>query len=177
MSATVTINGSTISQPMCGFISAREWPATPPKEGGLYLLYLNSAPTEEDRSLANKEYEHFAQWVWLLIGTDIASGQVSQNRGDRYAANMQIMENLRQANYPGFCQAKDYALVGSAVVGTPAQTIVPAATGTMISSYVEMIKWSELRFIPRSDNQKSGLIYGAASVEIYARSNILPALA
>ena len=115
-----------------------------------------------------------------MIGTDIQENQKSENRGDRYASNMIIMENLRQANYPGFCFAKDYsANSNGTVTGAQAKTYMPgAASGSLIqTSPVEMLRWTDLRFMPKNDNQKSGLIYGAASVELYARSNVLPAIA
>ena len=104
--AKVFIDGASIDQPLGGYVDARDWPMTAPLEGGLYLLILSATPTEE-RSLAQAEYRYVCQWVWFVQGTDVSTGEVAQNRGDRFAANMQIMENLMQSNYPYFCNKNE----------------------------------------------------------------------
>jgi hypothetical protein len=183
INAQVSVNGATIAQPMCGYVAARDWPMTPPIEGGLYLLFLNAVPTD-DQSRAQKEYEYFCQWVWILIGQDIQADDTSQNRASRYASNMQIMENLRQAHYPGWTVEQRFqpTIIGGlptgGVTGVPTKTQMPGPGSSVIqTSPIEIVRWTDLRFIPRQDNQKSGLIYGAAALELYARSDVLPAVA
>lgn len=173
LSATVTINGITIAQPLCGYIQARDWPLTPPVEGGLYLLGLNEIPTD-DQSRAQKEYEIHVQWMWHLIGSDITMAQIKLNRSDRARMNWQIEDNLRQANYPGWCRMQSYvANQDGSVTGTPTMTYGPGGpSGSLVTSPIEMVRWTDPRYMPKPDNQKSGLLYGSAALELYARSNI-----
>jgi hypothetical protein len=166
----VTINGNTVPQPFGGVVNARDWPATPPDEGALYLLVLNTVPGGIV-SQTQMGYEYFCQWTWLLIGTDIQPTQMVQSRADRYRQNMQIMKNLRDATYPGWCVKQDYSASQQGVVtGVPSSTLVPYNT-------IEMVIWSNLRFMPKQDNQKSGLVFGAAAVELQAYDDISQAVA
>ncbi len=169
LQAKVLVNGALINQPMGGVVNARDWPATPANEGALYLLFLNANPSEADPMVSQSQmaYEYFCQWVWMLIGTDITNTQQAQSRSDRYRANFQIIQNLRQANYPGFCQKKDY----SADPQTGAISSTPSASLFPVSS-IEMVTWSNLKFMPKSDNDKSGLVFGAASVDLHAYDDV-----
>lgn len=169
LGATVVINGSTVAQPFGGIANARDWPQTKPIEGALYLLFLNAMPTRE-KSQAQVEYEYFLQWVWIIIGADIGSAQLEQSRANRYRTNLQIMENLRQGNYPGFARKQDFS---SDAVGNV--SVVNSASGYPVSDW-ESIRWSNIRFMPKSDNQ-SGLVYGAAAVELYAYSDVAALIA
>jgi hypothetical protein len=163
--AQVSISGALVNQPFGGIVNARDWPLTPVVEGALYLLILNVMPTGEGTQ-SQIEYEYFCQWMWLLIGTDIAANQQAESRGDRYRQNMQIMENLRQANYPSFCQKFDYSAdVNGNVTSVASASVYPVSSP-------EMVKWEPLRFMPKGDNQKSGLVFGAAAVELRAYSDV-----
>jgi hypothetical protein len=166
----VTINGSQVPQPFGGVADARDWPQTPPLEGALYLLYITAVPSGIV-SQAQMGYEYFCQWTWLLIGTDIQQAQMTQSRADRYRQNMQIQKNLRDANYPGFCVKQDYSANQQGVVSS-----VPS-TSTFPYSTIEMVTWANLRFMPKSDNEKSGLVFGAAAVELEAYDDISLAVA
>ena len=166
----VTINGVVTPQPMCGYVESRDWPMTPNVEGGLYLLLLGEQPTPE-KSQAQTEYCYHCQWMWLLIGQDIQAAQLAQNRGDRFRQNMVIEENLRQANYPGYCQKNRISFDSQ---GNPT---IAAVTSLYPVSQPEMVRWTKPRFMPRNDNQKSGLLYGAAAVELYAYSDVALAVA
>lgn len=170
LQAKVWINGALVNQPIGGVANARDWPNTPSDEGALYLLFLQASPSEREDPIVSQSqmaYDYYCQWVWTLIGTDIAAGQQAQNRSDRYRANFQIINNLRQANYPGFCQKRDY----SADATTGVVTSVPSASVIPVSS-IEMVMWTPLKFMPRSDNAKSGLVYGAAAVELHAYDDV-----
>lgn len=164
--AHVFINGESVVQPMCGIINARDWPQTPQVEGGLYLLFLSASPTREN-SWAQAEYQYFCQWVWILLGTDITMSQQAQDRGDRYRANLQIMENLRQTHHPGFCQQKNYFV-------NPANGDITAVDSASVypASPAEYVRWTKPRFVPKSDSEQSGLVYGAAAVELFAYSDV-----
>lgn len=149
-----------------GAIMARDWPLDPPIPGALYLLYLTSVPTPLGTQAQN-HFEYFCQWVWILIGTDIQATQQAANRGDRYRGNLQIAENLRQANYPGYTQKLQVTNVDQqtgAVTYAPVTSLYPA-------SDLEMITWTKPRFMPKQD-EKSGLIYGAAAVQVSAFDDV-----
>jgi len=169
LNATVYINGATIPQPFAGIINAQDWPQAPIVEGGLYLLVIRAVPVQENPGQANIEYEYYCQWVWILIGTDTKATDVSANRGDRYRASMQIMDNLRQANYPGYCQRMDYS-------GNADGSVSATAVTDEFGGY-DWVKWSKLTFIPHVDNDKAGVVYGAATVDIRAYSDIAAAVA
>lgn len=159
----VTILNS--SQIFGGLINARDWPQTPPHEGALYLLYMNSTPVGGTESQIL--YEFLCQWVWQLAGTDIQAGQRAQNRGDRFRSNMTIESLLRQASYPSFCTKQSYASdTEGNIAATPVTSAVPSDGGK------ESVWWSRLRFIPRLENEKSGLTYGAASLRVYAYDDV-----
>ena len=165
LNATVTINGSLVPQPMGGVINARDWPQTKPLEGCLYLLFL-SASRNGLQSKSQSGYEFSCQWVWILLGTDILASQQGQSRTDRYRASVQIMDNLHQANYPGFCRKLLYSADGNGNLST-----IPAADPVQFSP-IEMVSWTEPVFMPKSDNEKSGLVYGAAKVEVSAYDDV-----
>jgi hypothetical protein len=158
------------SQAMCGYIAAQDWPLTAPVEGGLYLLYLTSVPVAGGESQIL--YQHQLQWVWLLIGTDIKINQVAENRGDRYRTNIMIMQNLRQANYPSFCPKKTFTVNSQTGVITGVGFGQQPGIGG-----ADSVWWSKLRFMPKQDNDRSGLIYGAAALQLYAYDDVLPSVA
>jgi hypothetical protein len=156
------------AQKFGGLISARDWPQTQPIDSALYLLFLNAVPVGGTESQI--KYQYFCQWNWLLIGNDIAANQQASNRGDRWRSSMKIAGNLRQANYPGFCQKTAFAVDAQGnFTATPVTSSVPY-------SQYEGVYWTKLKFIPRQD-EKAGLIYGAASLQLYAYDDVLAAIA
>lgn len=169
LGATVTINGSIVPQPFGGLVNARDWPQTPPMEGALYLLFINAIPTKGGTA-AQREYEYFLQWVWLIIGSDIVASQQEQSRANRYRTNLQVMENLNQASYPGFARKMDFSADSQGVISSV------GSSSDYPKSDWESIRWTDPRFMPKSDNQ-SGLIYGAAAVELYAYSDVAALIA
>jgi hypothetical protein len=169
LNASVVINGASVAQPIGGVVPARDWPQTPIDEGALYLVVLDDNPVGGTKS--QRGYAQYLQWCWMLIGQDIQAGQVSANRGDRYRQAMQIEENLRQANYPGFCQKQDLSCDSQGNL-----TFIPSISTVPPSGY-EPLYWSELTFKGHTDSQASGLIYGAAAVELYSWSDVNPLVA
>lgn len=165
LNAQVTINGSLVPQPMGGVINARDWPQSKPLEGTLYLLFLTAIP-EGLKSKSQTTYVYHCQWVWVLIGTDIQAAQQGQSRSDRYRMNLAIMENLHQANYPGFCRKLEYSSNTNGNLAT-----IPASDPVLYSP-IEMLSWTEPEFMPKNDNEKSGLVYGAAKVELSAIDDV-----
>jgi hypothetical protein len=147
-----------------GFIDSRDWPMTAPIEGALYLLFLQAVPVGGTESQIF--YQYICQWSWLLIGENISATEQESNRGNRRRENMKIIDNLRQANYPSWCEKKSYT--------------ANTQTGVISSASVrdgESLWWSRLRFIPRADNDKSGLIYGVATFQLYSYDDVLAAIA
>ncbi len=159
LNARVSLNGSLVAQPFGGIVTVQDWPQSQVSEGALYLVTQRMVPT--GKSKTQRSYTCFAQWTWLLIGTDIPADAQAENRGDRYRSNQQIMQNLKEANYPGFCQKIDYSAdpVTGVVSGVAAKSVYPP------SAY-ERIVWDDLDFMPRNDNSPSGVLYYAAGVKI-----------
>ena len=170
LKAAVFINGSQIPQPFGGVVNARDWPQSPVAEGALYLLVLTENPLRQ-ASRTQMGYEYFCQWVWLLMGTDIQLGQIVQSRSDRYRQEMQLMENLRNASYPGWARKQDYSVSTNGVVTSV------LSSSTIPVNPLEMVTWSNLRFMPRADNEKSGVAYGAAAVEVCGYHDVSPLVA
>jgi hypothetical protein len=159
LNAQVTINGTTGPQQFGGVVTAQDWPQAPVIEGAAYLIVQKILP--RGNSKVQRQYLFLCQWTWLLIGTDIAANQQALNRGDRYRTDMQIMQNLKEANFPGWCQKIDYSVSGVGVVsGTPSAFAGPPP------STEEWVFWDDLEFAPRQDNMKSGLLYNAAGVTL-----------
>jgi hypothetical protein len=169
--AQVTIDGVTGPQRVARVVQAADWPLTPPIPGALYLLVLGVNQLPQGTQSQNL-FEYICQWTWLLIGQDIQAAQQAANRGDRYRMNLQIMANLRQAHFPGYCQKYSYAAdqQTGALTATPVQSVSPY-------SNVESIWWTKPRFMPKSDNDKTGMLYGAASVSIVSFEDVAPVLA
>src|SRR5208283_5785934 len=100
---------------------------------------------------------HTLQWTWLIQGTDLTSGKIGRNRGDRYRTNMTMREELLKATYPWFTQKQTWTVQGNtpsgiALQGTP---VVPS----------ESIWWNQPTFLNRIDRE-SGLVYGTATLQL-----------
>lgn len=156
------------TQQFGGILQARDWPLTQPVFGALYLLVIamNAVGGTEAQAL----YEYVCQWSWILMGDDIVDAQQAQNRGNRYRQSMQVVANLRQANFPQFCPKINVQVDAQGSVTTA------GVQSTYPVSPFESVWWSRLKFAPRQD-QGSGVLYGAAGVSLYAYDDVLPALA
>jgi hypothetical protein len=175
INAQVYINGAAVAQPFGSILQARDWPLTEANEGALYLLILSANPV--GGSVNQTIYEFICQWTWLLIGTNLTYGQVGANRGDRYRTNLQIMSNLRQAHYPGFCQKKTITGVNQntqAITQVPATSTVPYVSSPY--NTVESIWWTRLRF-PFKQDQQSGVVYGVGAFSLYGIDDAYASLA
>ncbi len=147
-----------MAQPISGISLAQDWPEAPVQDSCLYLIVQRMQPTGKSKS--QRQYNYHCQWTWLILGSDIQPGEQAQNRGNRYMANMQIMQNLKEANFPGFCQKMDYQV--NPALGTV--SAIPSAS-TYLPSRTERILWNELNFMPRQNQGgDSGVLYNAASV-------------
>lgn len=164
-SAMATVDSSQV---FGGSVDARDWPATPITTGALYLLFLQAAPSGGTE--AQRQFHFYCQWNWIIIGTDIQAGQQAANRGDRRRVSLQIMANLRQASYPGFCQKKSYSANSQGIVSSsPVQSALPFSS-------VESITWSAPRMMPKL-KEEPGIVYGAAAVDIYGYDDVLAVIA
>lgn len=157
------------TQAFGGITNARDWPLTPLIFGALYLLV--GAKLATGGTDAQVLYEYQCQWTWLLVGTDIQANQVAENRGDRYRTNAAIEDNLRQANFPRWCNKQSASVNAStgAVTFTGVSSVTP-------SSSTEQIYWTKINFATRFDNEKSGVVYGVGAVKIYGYDDTLPNL-
>lgn len=154
----VTIN--PIRQ-MVGVSDAMDWPVKNVVLEAFYLLVLGqrAAGSKAFWSPTVSVFTHALQWTWIIAGTDLTQGKVGRSRGDRYRTNMTMREELVNATYPWFAQKQTWAVIGStpaglALQGTP---VVPS----------EQIWWTPPTFQNRVD-EKSGLIYGSATVQVTA---------
>jgi hypothetical protein len=151
------------TQVLCGTVNARDWPLTPPNtDGGLYLLFLRAVPVGGTDS--QTLWEYFCQWSWILLGTDIQSTQISENRGDVYRRDMAIANNVRQASFPGYCIKKSVAANSEGTL-----TVTPY-TGAAVYG-AESVWWTRPRISPRRD-PNSGVLYGTAVLELYAFDDV-----
>lgn len=154
---------TSVALSLQGIANAQDWPQDEIVDGGLYLLYLTSVPIEEDGTRAQTCFEHYFQWTWILMGSDLAANQVGANRGDRYRNNAAVVEMLRQAHFPGYC-AKRFS------------SLNPVTGAVTFTNYnpEETIRWSMPRFGSKLATGQSGLIYGTAPLEVYAWSAVNP---
>ena len=158
--AYTTLNPSRI---LAGMVNAQDWPQVEIQEGALYLLYLTSVEVPEMGSRSQAYFEHYLQWSWVYLGTDIQAGQVGANRSDRFRSSMAIVEELRQVSFPGFCPKQQIAI--DPVTGTP--TFTPY-------NPVEMLHWSTPRLGTKLANAQSGISYSTAPFEVYGWSSVNP---
>lgn len=148
--------------PAKGLLEAQDWPNKNALSNVFYLLTL------DDRAVGRQMYSatvpvkfHLVQWVWIITGTDLQSGQRAENRGDRFRVGQAMKDALTNALYPNFTEKKTWALdSGGTWIGT---SLIPP----------EYITWSPVEFAPKS-SQESGVIYGAASVRIWNMLDSIP---
>jgi hypothetical protein len=147
----------------CGMVNAQDWPQVEIVDGGLYLLYLTSVELLSQGTKSQTYFEHYVQWAWMFLGNDLSASQIGMNRGDRYRSNLAVVEELRQAHFPGYCPKQ----FSQCDVHTGVVTLTPY-------SPVEMISWGMPKLGTRMDNAKSGVLYGTASLEVYGYSTVNP---
>jgi hypothetical protein len=150
---------------LCGMVNAQDWPQIELVDGGVYLLYLTSVELPAQSTKSQTYFEHYMQWSWTFLGDDLQATQVGMNRGDRYRNNMAVVEELRQAHFPGFC-AKQFSRCDP---DTGVVTFTPYSPS-------EMISWSMPKLGTKMANAQSGILYGTAPVEVYGYSTVNPAM-
>ena len=152
------------AQAFTGVLAAQDWPQTEANvTGGLGLLYLGGTPDVRRSTQSQQFIEHSLQWVWILMGADIAANEVAANRGSRYLMDMGIRELLRQAHFPGFCPKQFLTLNNST-----------GAVSFTTYSPIETITWSNPKMRVAPDNGKSGILYGSATVQLFGWSDVNP---
>lgn len=142
---------------MIGVADAMDWPPKSILFEGFYLLVLGEKPvlSREAWSASTPIVVHTCQFSWIIAGQDLTQGVVGRSRGSKYRTNMTMREEILKATYPGFCQKQSWAVLGNSPSGLMLQ-------GTPKQEY---ITWGPLTFLNRQD-KSSGVIYGAATVEI-----------
>lgn len=148
---------------LLGMVNAQDWPQAELVDGALYCLYLNSVEIPEQGTRAQQYFEHYLQWAWVFLGNDLQSTQVGLNRGSRYRSDLAVIEELRQAHFPGFCPKQQTTF--DPVAGTPTVTAY---------SPVETITWSTPKLGTKLAMAQSGISYGTAPLEVYAWSTVNP---
>lgn len=155
-------NLSTINpnRKVIGVADAMDWPPKNVVLEAFYLLVLGS------RGITGKSFwssavptqVHTLQWTWILAGSDLTQGKIGRSRGDRYRTNMLMRDELIASTQgQWWTQKLQYSVVGN----TPSGLVLKS---TPIFP-VENVWWSPLTFLNRID-RTSGLIYGAASVQV-----------
>jgi hypothetical protein len=139
-----------------GIVEAADWPPKELKDQTYYLVINSLDPNRGQGPGTNSWtaplYGEIAQWTWPIIGTDIAADTLATNRGDRYRINFQMIQELLQGHYPGFCQKFQYSMNGTLLIATP---YVPAET----------IWFTKPRFSTRIE-RTTGILFGSAAVTI-----------
>jgi hypothetical protein len=155
----LTINPARV---IGGVVDAESWPLAEVTSEAFYLLVLQSNQAigpGDQMSQSQPLIGVNMQWVWIVLGDALASGQVGTNRGDKGRINATMHDELRQAHFPGFCEKKAYSIVNNTLTAT---AYTPP----------QQIWWSSLRYPDKLD-QKSGVIYGAAASVVYGFSKLI----
>ena len=155
--ARIIANNS--NRKVIGVVDAMDWPPKNIQMESFYLMTLGEKPLTGKSfwSATIPVLNHTLQWTWIIAGSDLTSGKVGRSRGDRYRTNMTMREELLQANYPWWCEKKDWAVVGNTPSGL-------ALTSQPLDP-VENVWWTPLTFLNRIDRE-AGVIYGAATVQL-----------
>lgn len=152
---------------VAGIVDAMDWPPKNIQLEAFYLMLLGS------RGMTGKSFAsssqpvlvHTLQWVWIIAGSDLTQGKIGRSRGDRYRTNMTMREELLVATQAAWwTEKKTWSVVGNTPSGIGLQSVS--------RDPIENIWWTPLVFLNRLDRE-SGLIYGAATVQV---TDILSAL-
>lgn len=136
-----------------GLLMAQDWPPKKVALEAFYILNLADSPIgrQGDSATIPIVYEH-VQWVWIIAGNDVSTGQQANNRGDRFRTAFQMKDELTQALYPRFAEKFTWSLVNGTWTPTPLNP-------------VEYIHWPPPEFREKLDKD-SGLVYGSAMVTL-----------
>ena len=143
-----------------GLLMAQDWPPTNVALEAFYLLTLS------DSSIGRHGYSQstpmkFAnvQWVWIIKGTDLKSGERQANRGDRFRTAFEMKDEMTKALYPGFTEKLSFSLDANG-----------NWTG-VAENPIEYISWTPCDFVEKSD--KSGVIWGSATVRVWQMTDTI----
>lgn len=134
-------------------VEANAWPPKNIKFNAFYLLLMGEAANGGTPS--GLGISHSTQWMWVIPGDDISQDKVGNNRGNRYAINYQMKEELIYGLFPYFCEKNTY------IPQQQGNTLVAVPTALN-----ERIWWSRPRFMPTKFEKQEGIIYGAVQVAI-----------
>lgn len=141
-----------------GIMNSQDWPPQQIRFESFYLLSLGEEPVGKSfDSAAVPVLSHTLQWLWMIQGTDLQTGVVGRNRGDRYRTDGQMRSELLKALYPRSCQKQEWTTTGTslnnlALVGTPL-------------SPPEYVWWGAPDF-HRTVNKENGFVYGYAAINL-----------
>lgn len=142
-----------------GLMDAMDWPPKNILMEAFYLLTLGEKPIigKSFWSSSITTVVHTLQWTWIILGTDLTTGKIGRNRGDRYRVNMRMRQELITANYPWFCQKARWSVQGD----TPSGVVL---TSDPVDP-PEFVWWQKSQFMNRIDRE-SGTVYGTATVNL-----------
>lgn len=143
-----------------GIVQARDWPMKEAQLEVPYLLLQREDPKPFGRSVSwFRPMESMqVRWAWMIQGDNIQANAQSTNRGNKYRINGQMIQELLNGSYPGFCKKYQYSAVDD---GTgKAEKIAVAYDPT------EFVKWSMPRFSDTIDSV-SGILYCTGIVGIH----------
>lgn len=141
-----------------GIMNAQDWPPQQVQFESFYLLSLGEEPIGKSFDSASVPVlSHTLQWLWIVMGTDLQTGVVGRNRGDRYRIDAQMRAELLQALYPRFCEKQKWVLNGNSLMNL---NVTPQSLNP-----VQSVWWSAPAFMRKSD-KASGLVYGTAGISM-----------
>lgn len=145
-----------------GIVQARAWPLKEVQFETFYMLVgkLDPMPMNGYNSWFAPGYSEAFRWIWQIKGTDI-NANVAANRGDRYRTNSQMVQEILQGMYPGFCEKKTWSVV-------PDVDNNPILTATSFFP-AEYVWWAKPSF-PDSYNSQTSVLTGSAVSNMYSFS-------
>jgi len=147
-----------------GIMDAQSWPPAEVKTESFYVLTLSDVNNKNLSTTANPGAVRYIQWIWIIVGKDIAPGSKVRgaNRGDRFVIQQTMEAELLCGLYPKYTEKKSWAMNSSGLwLGTS-------------KTPPEFINWSFSKILKKVD-KGSGLVYGTASVELVDMFDQIPA--
>lgn len=140
-----------------GYMMAQDWPPKDVVEEAFYLVVLGEQPIgRQGFSPYIPIVGHEMQWVWIVKGKDIAAGQVGPNRGIKFKSHFAMMDEIKAAMSPYFCEKQAWG---------PSGTQPPTWVGTSLTPQ-EFIMWAPPRYQVKQDRD-SGTVYGILDVTVW----------
>lgn len=143
-----------------GVVDARDWPFQQAQEGVFYLATDKGEPARSVNSWHSPLYIYTVNWVWLLIGTDIAQNAQQSNRGDRYRTHFQMQQEMLNGCWSGFCEKQKWGVTGSKPDGSAIVTGTPYVPS-------EKVWWGKPILSEKKD-RTTGILFGYAGLRLSA---------